>query len=81
MIGADYILAGDEFFYTHPQSGTLIVGSLARSSFPGHDGSLSSRISPAMRTPAARERPFVSPPAVAPLPDAAAAAGSHLWVG
>lgn len=81
MIGAKYIFAGDEFFYTHPGSGTLIVGSLARSSFPGHDGSLSSRISPAMRSPAARERPFASSPAVAPLSEVASATGSHLWVG
>lgn len=81
MIGAEYIFAGDEFFYTHPQFGTLIVGTLARSVSPGHDGSLPSRISPAMRTPTARERPFASPSAVAPVSDAAAATGSHLWVG
>lgn len=31
MIGAQYIFAGDEYFYMHPQFGTLIVGTLARS--------------------------------------------------
>lgn len=77
MIGATYIVAGDTFFYTHPQSGTLIVGALEREISTGHDGSPHSRIPPRNANAAAGENPFAPSPADVPV----LTTGSHLWVG
>jgi len=85
VIGPTCILAGDQFFYTHPQTGTLIVGArdvAARPLSPGHDDDgTSPGVSPASRTSAARAYPVAAQLAVVPASLAAIGAGSHLWVG
>ena len=81
MIGPTCIVAGDQFFYSHPQTGTLIVGAFNTVS-PGHDGRPALRTSPRVRTPETRDPAFAPSHAVEPVSHLRApATGSHLWVG
>lgn len=70
--------------YTHPQTGTLIVGACgadAPALFTGHgDDGTSPGVSPASPIPAARAYPVAMQRAAVPV-SPSLGTGSHLWVG
>ncbi len=91
MTGPTYIRAGDQFFYSHPQSGVLIVGAREEAISTGHAGPEQAEFPApkgARRVPLPTadpqfpalphgERTSVSSSAGVP----AFNLGSHLWVG